>query len=331
MFARVRRRPRSRGGARRDLGGPRHGRRPGRRGNRAAWLFASASLLVGCGSKDQLLGSLISDGDGGNPPLAPPRFAPPEPVTALSDPDSIDEDPTFTGDLLELYFMSNRNGTKDIWTSRRAVATDPWGAPALVSELSSSATDYSPGISVDGLVIWFATDRDMSRGRIWQSTRSARTDPWPAPVPVAELASASIDFAPVVDATETTMFFTSNRPGSAASGYDIFFTTRPTTADPWGTAQLAPGGVNSDSDEYDPFIGQGTLVLFFTSMRSGMGDIYWTARRSPGDPFQPATLLTDLASSMYDSDSSLSPDLTYMMFSSTRSGNAEIYETHTLP
>jgi len=40
--------------------------------------------------------------------------------------------------------------------------------------------------------------------------------------------------------------------------------------------------------------------------------------------------LDDLDSAAYDSDSTLSPDLGTMMFSSTRSGNAEIYETSTL-
>ncbi len=41
-------------------------------------------------------------------------------------------------------------------------------------------------------------------------------------------------------------------------------------------------------------------------------------------------LLTDVDSTSYDSDSSLSPDLSYMMLSSTRSGNAEVYETHAM-
>ncbi len=68
-------------------------------------------------------------------------------------------------------------------------------------------------------------------------------------------------------------------------------------------------------------------MIFFTSMKSGAGDIYWAARRSISEAFETPVLLTDIDSTSYDSDSSLSPDLSYMMFSSTRSGNAEIYET----
>ena len=88
--------------------------------------------------------------------------------------------------------------------------------------------------------------------------------------------------------------------------------------------------MNSNDDEYDPFVAQGGLVVFFTSMRSGMGDIYWSSRGALGDPFGPPVPLDDVNSTAYDSDATLSADLGYMMFSSTRSGNAEIYETSAL-
>ena len=65
----------------------------------------------------------------------------------------------------------------------------------------------------------------------------------------------------------------------------------------------------------------------FTSMRSGVGDIYWSARQSLAEPFAPLVALDDLNSGDYDPDTTLSVDLGYLMFSSTRSGNAEIYET----
>jgi len=311
--------------------------------SRSGLLLAAACAAAACGRRGELLGTIDAGAGADRPAPAAPRFAAPAPVIALSDPDSIDEDPTFTGDRLELYFMSNRNGTKDIWSSRRAAPSDPWGPPSLVTELSSAAIDYAPAVAIDGLHIWFATDRDMARGRIWQSSRAARADPWSAPTPVAELASGSIDFAPAVDDATTTMFFCSNRAaagaqtdagadaGSSGGGYDIYWTTRGSPADHWGAAAPAPGAVNGPADEYDPFVGDGGLVLFFTSMRSGMGDIYWTARASLDQPFLPPVLLDDLDSPSYDSDSTLSSDLTYMMFSSTRSGNAEIYETHALP
>jgi Tol biopolymer transport system component len=248
-------------------------------------------------------------------------------VVALSDPRANDGDPSFSADLLELIFTSNRNGTLDLWTSHRASAAEPWGTPVPVPELNSPFSDYGPAISLDGLRIWFTTDRDAQRGRLWQSSRGARQDAWDPPLPVVELASPSVDFSPSVDATETTMVFGSNRPGSA--GFDVYLTRRATASARWGIPRLVPG-LNSTFDDWDPFVAQAGLVVFFTSMRSGAGDILWSARQSTAEPFPPPIPLTDINSSAYDSDSSLSLDLSYLMFDSTRSGNSEIYESHAL-
>jgi len=299
-----------------------------------AMLSMTGALAAhGC-TRNELLGTIASDAGADASPAAPPHFAPPVLVAALSDPNAIDEDPTFTADLLELFFMSNRAGDRDIWTSRRAAATDSWQPPTRVAELDSSDSDWAPAVSLDGLRIWFASDRTSAgRGQIWQATRASRSAAWNPPAAVAELASGSVDFAPAVDATETTLYLSSDRASAAATaggaGFDIYASTRGATGTPWGwPAPIA--GINSDSDEYDPFVAQGGLIVFFTSMRSGAGDIYWASRRSLTDPFDPPVPLDDVDSTAYDSDSTLSPDLGTMMFSSTRSGNAEIYETRAI-
>ncbi len=320
---------------------------------RSGWVIALAcAFTLACSEHTELLGTLALPSEAGGPDIGssdasssdasgfdagsadaesalpePPRFATPVLVSALSDTNAIDEDPTFTGDLMELYFMSTRAGTKDVWTSRRTLQTDPWGAPTRVVELDSTGDDWAPAVSLDGLTIWFATDRAGGVGKIWQATRATRSDAWGAPSAVPGIAGNDVDFAPAVDATETLLFFSSNRTGSA--GFDLYESSRPSTQAAWGAPTAIPG-LNSASDEYDPFVAQGGLVVFFTSMRSGAGDIYWSARRSTDEAFETPTRLDDLDSDAYDSDSTLSPDLSYMMMSSTRSGNAEIYETHSL-
>jgi len=292
--------------------------------------LAGAAAAFGC-TRNELLGT-IGAVDGAA--AVPPRFAPPVLVAALSDPNAIDEDPTFTADLLELFFMSNRAGDRDIWTSRRAAPGDPWQPPTRVSELDSGDSDWAPAVSLDGLRIWFASDRDsVGRGQIWQSTRGSRAAAWDPPAPVAELACNCVDFAPAVDATETTMFLSSDRANAAGTmggaDFDLYVSTRGGAGGAWAWPAVI-AGINSDSDEYDPFVAQGGLVVFFTSMRSGMGDIYWSARRSLTEPFAPPVALDDLNSTAYDSDTTLSADLGTAMFSSTRSGNAELYETTAL-
>jgi hypothetical protein len=294
-----------------------------------AGALVAGAAAPGC-TRHELLGTIVSDAGADGAP-APPRFAPPVLVAALSDGDAIDEDPTFTADLLELFFMSTRAGGRDIWTSRRPAAADPWQPPTRVSELDSADSDWAPAVSLDGLRIWFASDRDsVGRGQLWQAQRATRAAPWAAPVAVGELASGSVDFAPAVDATETTLYLSSDRanPGATIGGadFDIYASTRAGAGAGWSWPAPVPG-IAGNTDEYDPFVAQGGLVVFFTSMRSGLGDIYWSSRRSLAEPFAPPAPLDDLNSTAYDSDSTLSPDLGFMMFSSTRSGNAEIYET----
>ena len=230
--------------------------------------------------RSELLGTVSADGGAGTPP----RFSPPVLVAALSDSNAIDEDPTLTGDLRELFFMSTRDGDRDIWTSRRDTADAAWGPPVRVAELDSPASDWAPAVSLDGLRIWFASDRDdVGRGQLWRATRASRTAAWDPPTPVAELASGSVDFAPAVDATETTLLLSSDRVNAAAAmggaDFDIHVATRATTGAAWGWPTPV-AGINGDDDEYDPFVAQAGLVVFFTSMRSGMGDIYWSSRSS---------------------------------------------------
>ncbi len=292
--------------------------------------------MLGCAPSTDLLGTVPTPGStvdgggdalGGWPPEAP-RFSPPTLVTALSDPSADDEDPTFTGDLRELYFSSDRAGNSDIWVSRRASPADPWGTPSMVTELSSTGIDRSPSVSLDGLSIWFTTDRELFRGRIWHSARPSVQSVWAAPTPVSELASPNFDSAPSVDAAETTMFFSSLHQNSP-TGTDIYASTRASVTQPWGVPVRVPG-LDTSADEADPFVAQGGLVVFFTLTRAGQSDLYGSVRRSTDASFPPAFPLTDVNSPAVDSDAALSVDLLYLMFASSRSGNTEIYESHAL-
>jgi WD40-like Beta Propeller Repeat len=309
----------------------------------SAALFGWAlAIMGGCAPTSDVLGTVASPtaGDAGAHADAPgaasdarvlfgPRFATPVLVAALANPAADDEDPSFTGDLRELYFSSTRAGTSDIWVSRRASPADPWGQPVVVSELSSSGIDRSPSVSLDGLAIWFTSDRELFRGRIWRSTRDNRLGAWAAPAPVSELASPNFDSAPSVDAAETTMFFASLRMQST-SGTDIFASSRATVGAPWGVPERVVG-LDTSADEADPFVAEGGLVVFFTMTRAGQqGDLYWSARRSTEAPFPTAQPLNDVNSPFVDSDATLSADLLYLMFASNRSGNTEIYESHAL-
>src|SRR5437762_1633695 len=76
-----------------------------------------------------------ASGDGG--PAT--EWSTPVQIAQLADPDGAD-DPSLTSDLLELYFGSDRAGSKtsgpppleDIWVSKRLTVNDEWGTPTDV-------------------------------------------------------------------------------------------------------------------------------------------------------------------------------------------------------
>jgi hypothetical protein len=94
----------------------------------------------------------------------------------------------------ELWFTSSRAGGlggQDIYRARFDGAT--FTDPVLITELSSSYTDWLPVISADRLTAYIATDRPTSLGDldIWMSHREKVSDPFTPPEPVDEVNSAA--------------------------------------------------------------------------------------------------------------------------------------------
>ncbi len=245
-------------------------------------------------------------------------------VVPLSDPNADDEDPTFTGDQLELYFMSNRTGSQDIWSSKRKALTDPWGPPVRVSELSTPATDRGPAVSLDGLTIWFSSNRDDDAGTgmdIWVSSRPNVLAPWAPPTRVTELSSSGADEAPAVDEAALVIVFMSDRAGGIG-GLDLYMASRTTVSAPWGPP-VNLVDINTTGDEWDPFIGDMDRQLFWAANKP-KEEIRQSTRSSSSQPFPHYRVLSELGTP--DFDPTFSIDLRHVMFGSSRSGNQDIYE-----
>lgn len=282
-----------------------------------------AVLALGACERTELLGIVDTSGDGGaSDPLVPDV---PRPVPVLNDADARDTDPTFTEDLTELYFMSDRSGDKRIWRSLRPTAKDPWGPPSIVPELNTAGENENPFVSNDGLTIWFFTDRDRSISSQWRSTRASRDDPWGEPVPVEGLAfgEGSSDVSVAVDPSQT--LFILNAKPTGAPPYQLYQLTRATPDDPLGPPVLL-SEVVSQENEYDPDLRRDGLFLAFDSAREEPRAIYWTRRADRSSPFDPPVPVPALVSEFHNDAAAFSEDLRYVMFSSNRTGNTEIYE-----
>jgi hypothetical protein len=134
------------------------------------------------------------------------------------------------GGAPSLFFVSTRPGGPggfDLY--RSAVTTVGTLAPgALVSELSSPASDQRPSIRFDGLEIFLSSNRVGSLGDmdLWVSTRETLSQPWSTPINLgSSVNSAAADNYPYIDSDREHLYFGSNRLGGFGS-FDLYVTTR---------------------------------------------------------------------------------------------------------
>jgi Tol biopolymer transport system component len=98
----------------------------------------------------------------------------------------------------------------------------PWRAPERLSApINSTAAEFSPSISRNGLTLYFASAREGNIGSfgIWAATRVRGTDPWDAPRnlgPNVNTASG-VTLAPFISDDGRTLYFMSARPESSGS------------------------------------------------------------------------------------------------------------------
>ena len=243
---------------------------------------------------------------------------------------AIESDPALTSDLLEMYFDSDRPGvgSSDIWRTTRPATDAPWSTPTLVNELSSPSFDGGPGITPDGLVMYLTSARPGGKGLfdLWLSSRSSRDAAWSAPVFVAELSSPDDDSNAQPEQDGRTIWFASARNASARR---LYRATRPDPAAAWSTPELVEElDAGPSTTTADPAIRADRLELFHSSNREGtMGgnDIWHATRASATDPFDETHPVVELSSPQGDIDPWISGDGRFIMFTSRRTGNEDLY------
>jgi Tol biopolymer transport system component len=234
-------------------------------------------------------------------------------------------DPTLTADELELYFSSNPNTDWDIWLVQRDSSTGLWGTPSRVDQLSSPYLDETPEVSADGLTIYLASARpgDAAAGEhLWVSHRATRAAFWDPPVPVTDFVGGDTDLSPSLARDQLLMVFASLH----GSDYDLYATTRASTADQWGLPTPLTK-LNSPANDWDPALYQnGTSIVFASRRLNTANSLFYASRATVTDEFfapQPATELNVND----DSDPWLSDDGHHIFFDSRRGGGPiKIYQ-----
>ena len=150
-------------------------------------------------------------------------------VTPLDQPTTNENHAYYRSAADELWFVSDRDGgagSFDIYVTTKGPSG--FAAPKRVAELSSSAQDWQPQPSEDGLTILFASDRDGGAGKmdLWIARRADAAAPFDAPRPLTELNSPNVEQAGWLSADGCRIWFSSGR-GSADVRQQIFHAERP--------------------------------------------------------------------------------------------------------
>jgi WD40-like Beta Propeller Repeat len=140
-------------------------------------------------------------------------WGPAENLGPLLNTSALEGFPTPSTDELTLYF----NRDIDLWVSTRASVGDPWGAPVPLAELNTVGPEFSPSISKNDRVLYFASGRPGNIGfiDIWMSTRQDAADPWGAPVNLGPTVNApgAQTVGPFITAKDCTLYFMSDQAG----------------------------------------------------------------------------------------------------------------------
>jgi hypothetical protein len=309
---------------------------------RLAQALALALLATAACVKNEL----VTLGYGSPPPY---HFETPQLVTELASANRTDN-PTLTGDLLEIFFTSDRvSGNGDVWVARRASVNVPFGTPTAVSEVNTTDFETSSAISTDGLTLWFGSDRGGGVGGndIWVSGRASRTAPWSTPINVVSLNTVADDIPRPTGQHDLIMPLAST--AAVPSVYQTYFAGRVARGAPFAPPVPIPSIDHPNKSSVDAFLTDDGLTVFYSSapvsdVDGGAADAGPTAdagaptadlfvawRRSTDEDFSAFQPLDDLNTSFDERDPWLTPDGKTLYFTSDRGGVLNIYTAAVKP
>ena len=217
--------------------------------------------------------------------------------------------PALSPDGLELYFVSDRPGAlggpgdQDIYVSRRRSVNGSWGPPERVpAPISSTFFDITPTISLDGLALYFGSNRPGPFSPpwpdLWVSHRTSVNHPWGEAVNLGPgintpLFEGSIDISP----DQRTAFFAGVTPDFV---FDIFVSRRSSIDEPFGPRVKLPAPIDSEGHDYGPALTPNGHTMFFSSgtdnpfAPGAINHLYVSERQNDRAPWGPRIYLDTL-------------------------------------
>jgi hypothetical protein len=258
----------------------------------------------------------------------------------------------FSADGLEMYISSGRprgHGNWDLWVAMRETIDDDWDTPVNLGPIVNSVSnDWTACITLDGLELYFCSDRSGGYGSIdmWVTRRATKNDAWGRPENLGSLVNGpNWDGEPWISPDGLELYFYSRNRAGGHGGIDIWISRRETKNDPWGEPVNIGPVVNSSAHETAPYLSPDGLALFFSgeiigSFRPGGfggSDIWMSRRWSISDPWgEPVNLGPIVNNPSHDCLGAISPDGSMLYFCSERPGGfggqyGDIYQAPIIP
>ena len=223
-----------------------------------------------------------------------------------------DWSPSISADGKELYFMSWRGSSADIWVGHRAAPQGKFTpVVALDSTVNSPCMEDGPFISFDGLTLYFTTARDLagtcsgSSQHVWAARRPSVEEPFAVAVPVPGLEQQTA-YHPSLSPDELTIYFSSWSTGDSR----IWVATRKSRSEPFSGLAVVDS-LSSSGDDRSPSISADGLEIFFASNRSGGAgklDLYLASRGDTSQAFSAPRRLAQLSTALDEIEPGISPD-----------------------
>lgn len=239
-----------------------------------------------------------------------------------------------------------------------------WASPVPLTAVNTSANEWGPTLSPDGLTLLFSSERAANEN-LYISVRATTAEPFPSATSVAELNSSSVDTSPIITRDGASVYFTSTRNGTTS---ELFAASRDPVTGELGAPVVVPElagmaihGPTVSADGSELFFGDVTLsralrgtdgmfqiqgpvselnasmegypsvsgdgrTIYFTSRRDGPLGVYSATRSGPGAPFGAAVPIAEIGGGNPD-DPEISADGRALVFTTSRDGNYDLWMT----
>ena len=198
----------------------------------------------------------------------------------------------------------------------------PFGAPAALDALNSTASDEYIFVSADRLTGYLSSNRPGGAGDydIWIATRATPSDVFGVPSPLGGPVDTAVeDLRPVLSKDGLRLFYATLVAGASD---DIWVATRSSTLTVF-SAGAPVAGLNTSGLENAPWLsGDETLIYFHSTRAGGLGGADISVADLGTNGVSNARNLAGVNTTLNEENPVLTPDGLRIFFASTQSGGA---------